>query len=484
MTAVRPAAEPAGGTTTPSSAGRSGPFCFPEETGGDRPPSQPTARISQRHSRHAARVPAGGGRAAHLPALAAMRTCSRRTARAVAPTGRKKPFVITQPPPNITGALHIGHALTATVEDAMIRRARMQGYPTLWVPGVDHASIAAQVVLDRMLAKDGETRESLGRERYLERMWQFINETRTVIGDQHKRLGASVDWSRLRFTMDEGSGRGGARRIQAAVRRRPRLSRRAADQLVSGLTGRACPTSRSSPRRPRARCGACATTSCATTASVDPDDTITVATTRPETILGDTAVAVHPEDARYTGAVGRQVLIPFVNRVVPVIADDVVRREFGTGAVKITPAHDARRLRDGQAPRPADDRRDDRRRPHQRQRRRIRRPDAGRRRASASSPTSRARRPRRPSSRTTWSSAAASAAATSSSRASRRSGSSTSSRWRTRPWPRSARAGRRSSRRAIARCSSTGWRTSTTGTSAASCGGATAFRRGTAPTAT
>ena len=264
-----------------------------------------------------------------------------------APDGRgsradwsKKPFVITQPPPNITGALHTGHALTTTVEDAMVRRARMQGYPTLWVPGVDHASISAQVVLDRIIAKDGETRASLGRERYLERMWQFINETRTIIGDQHKRLGASVDWTRLRFTMDEGS----AKAVRTAFKRLydDGLAYRD-EQLINWCPG--CRTSVSDLE-------VIATPTRGTLwkvryhfvrddGSVDPEDTITVATTRPETILGDTAVAVHPEDDRYVGAVGRQVLIPFVDRIVPVIADDVVRRDFGTGAVKITPAHDA-----------------------------------------------------------------------------------------------------------------------------------------------
>jgi valyl-tRNA synthetase len=252
----------------------------------------------------------------------------------------KPPFVITQPPPNITGALHVGHALTATVEDAMVRRARMQGFPTLWVPGVDHASIAAQVVLDRMLAKEGETRASLGRERYLERMWKFINETRSIIGDQHRRLGASVDWSRLRFTMDAGS----ARAVRVAFKRLydDGLAYRA-EQLINW-----CPGDQTSV----SDLEVVATPTMGTLWSVryhfvrddgtvDPEDTITVATTRPETILGDTAVAVHPDDERYRAAVGRQVLIPFVDRVVPVVADDVVRQEFGTGAVKITPAHDA-----------------------------------------------------------------------------------------------------------------------------------------------
>ncbi|HEY7024824.1 MAG TPA: valine--tRNA ligase [Candidatus Limnocylindrales bacterium] len=269
------------------------------------------------------------------------------TADVFAPDGKgnradwsRKPFVITQPPPNITGALHIGHALTATVEDAMIRRARMQGYPTLWVPGVDHASIAAQVVLDRMLAKEGETRASLGRERYLERMWQFINATREVMGNQHRRLGASLDWSRLRFTMDEGS----AKAVRVAFKRLydDGLAYRA-EQLINWCPG--CRTSVSDLE-------VIATPTKGTLWSVryhyvrddgtiDPNDTITVATTRPETILGDTAVAVHPADERYRAAVGRRVMIPFANRVVPVIADDVVMRDFGTGAVKITPAHDA-----------------------------------------------------------------------------------------------------------------------------------------------
>ena len=251
----------------------------------------------------------------------------------------KPPFVITQPPPNITGSLHTGHALTTTVEDLMIRRARMQGFPTLWVPGVDHASISAQVVLDKIIAKDGETRNSLGRERYLDRMWQFINETREIIGNQHQRLGASVDWNRLRFTMDEGS----ARAVRVAFKKLydDGLAYRG-EQLINWCTGDLTSVS---------DLEVIATPTKGTLWSVryhlvDDDgqplagETITVATTRPETILGDTAVAVHPDDERYTAFVGRRVLIPFVNRIVPIISDDVVKIEFGTGAVKITPAHD------------------------------------------------------------------------------------------------------------------------------------------------
>jgi valyl-tRNA synthetase len=251
----------------------------------------------------------------------------------------KPPFTITQPPPNVTGALHIGHALTATVEDAMIRRARMQGHPTLFVPGVDHASIAAQFVLDKILAEEGESRDSLGRERYLERMWQFVTETRDVIAEQQRRLGISADWRRLRFTMDEGS----ARSVRVAFKQLydDGLAYRG-EQLVNW-----CPGDQTS----LSDLEVIATPTTGTLwyvryhfvdANGQPlkDETITVATTRPETILGDTAVAVHPDDDRYRAAVGRRVLIPFVDRVVPVIADEVVKQDFGTGAVKITPAHD------------------------------------------------------------------------------------------------------------------------------------------------
>jgi valyl-tRNA synthetase len=251
----------------------------------------------------------------------------------------KPPFVITQPPPNITGALHMGHALTATLEDAMVRRARMQGRPTLWLPGVDHASISAQVVLDRLLAKEGQSRQSLGRERYLERMWQFINQTRDLITDQHRRLGVSVDWRRLRFTMDEGS----ARAVRVAFKRLydAGLAYRG-ERLVNW-----CPGDRTSI----SDLEVIATPSVGKlwfvryhlldpSGQPSPSETISVATTRPETILGDTGVAVHPADERYAALVGRMARIPFVERDVPIIADEMVERGFGTGAVKITPAHD------------------------------------------------------------------------------------------------------------------------------------------------
>ena len=251
-----------------------------------------------------------------------------------------EPFVIIQPPPNVTGALHIGHALTTTVEDILVRYHRMRGDDTLWLPGVDHASIAAQFVLDGILAGEGESRSSLGRDRYLERMWQFMEETRSVIGIQHRRLGASADWSRERFTMDAGSARavrtaftrlweaGLVYRGEALVNWCPRCLTTISDleNVHSDETGTIW-TIRYHLERDDG--------------SPDPDAWISVATTRPETLLGDTAVAVHPDDERYASLVGRHALLPFLGRRLPIVADEHVEREFGTGAVKITPAHDA-----------------------------------------------------------------------------------------------------------------------------------------------
>src|SRR5918992_1602657 len=255
------------------------------------------------------------------------------------PDATKEAFVIVQPPPNVNGSLHLGHALTATVEDLIVRRARMQGHPTLWLPGMDHASIAAQVVLDRILAAEGETRQSLGRERYLERMWRFVEQTRTVIAVQQRRLGLSADWSRERFTMDEGS----ARAVRTAFKQLYDDGRayRAA-RLINW-----CPPGRTS----LSDLEVVATPETGTLWTIRyhlldddgrplPDATIEVATTRPETILGDTGVAVHPDDDRYRHLVGRRVLIPFVDRPVPIVADAAVDPAFGTGAVKVTPAHD------------------------------------------------------------------------------------------------------------------------------------------------
>jgi valyl-tRNA synthetase len=251
-----------------------------------------------------------------------------------------QPFVIIQPPPNVTGALHLGHAFTADLEDVMVRHARMNGRPTLWLPGLDHASIAAQVVLDRILDREGESRASLGRERYLERMWAFVNATRETIVRQSHRFGSSLDWGRLRFTVDETSSR--AVRTAFARLYRGDLAYRT-EALANWCVG--CQTTLSDLEVvPTPETGTLWTIRYHV---VDPDGTvradrwIEIATTRPETLLGDVAVAVHPDDPRQRDLVGAQVLVPFVKRVVPVISDSVVRPEFGTGAVKITPAHDA-----------------------------------------------------------------------------------------------------------------------------------------------
>ena len=252
----------------------------------------------------------------------------------------KAPFVIIQPPPNITGSLHLGHAQRTAVEDLMIRHHRMLGEPTLFLPGLDHAGIAAQFVLDGILAKQGESRQSLGRDRYLERMRAFVEATRPVMLGQQRRVGASCDWGRLRYTMDDGSAE--AVRVAFTRLHRDGLAYRT-EALVNWCPG--CRTSvsdlevLSTPTTGRLWTIRYHVVD-ARTAEPDPDRWVAVATTRPETILGDTAVAVHPADPRYRELVGATVRIPFVERDVPVIADEVVEQAFGTGAVKITPAHD------------------------------------------------------------------------------------------------------------------------------------------------
>ena len=246
---------------------------------------------------------------------------------------KKKPFTIIMPPPNVTGDLHMGHALVAALEDTMIRWHRMLGDPTLWLPGVDHASIAAQVVVERTLAKEGTTRYKIGREKFLERMWEWTNTCRSNIGMQHRRLGTSCDWSREKFTLDPG----------------PSLAVRTTfvNLYNKGLIYRGERIINWCPR-------------CATTLSdlevdhkdlnghlwhlkyplADGDGYLIVATTRPETMLGDTAVAVNPEDERYSNLIGKEIMLPIMNRRIPIVADAIVDKAFGTGAVKVTPAHD------------------------------------------------------------------------------------------------------------------------------------------------
>ncbi len=247
--------------------------------------------------------------------------------------GTSRPYVIVIPPPNITGFLHMGHALNNTIQDILIRWRRMQGYDALWVPGTDHAGIATQNVVEKELARKGLSRKALGREAFIAEVWRWRETYGLRIISQLKRLGASCDWSRLRFTMD------------------PMLSRAVLEAFVhlyrKDLIYRG--------RRIIHWCPRC------TTALADEEveyreengflytisypvvggGFIQVATTRPETMLGDTAVAVHPQDPRYRKLIGQKVQLPFVQRIIPIIADDSVDMDFGTGAVKVTPSHDA-----------------------------------------------------------------------------------------------------------------------------------------------
>jgi valyl-tRNA synthetase len=240
-------------------------------------------------------------------------------------------YCIVIPPPNVTGSLHMGHALDHTLIDALIRRRRMQGYVTLWLPGMDHAGIATQNVVERELAKQGLSRHDLGREAFVERVWQWKAESGGMILGQMRRLGDSVDWSRERFTMDEGLSRavltifkrlyddGLIYRAERIINWCPRCLTALSDIEVEHDDEDGELTS--------IRYG-------------DGPDSVVVATTRPETMLGDTAVAVHPDDPRYAHLVGREVELPLSGRRIPVVADPHVDPEFGTGAVKVTPAHD------------------------------------------------------------------------------------------------------------------------------------------------
>jgi valyl-tRNA synthetase len=245
-----------------------------------------------------------------------------------------QPFCIVIPPPNVTGSLHMGHALDQSIQDLIIRRKRMQGHAALWLPGTDHAGIATQNVVERELAIEGITRDDLGRDAFIEQVWQWKEQSGGRITEQIRRMGMSTDWTRERFTMDPGLSHAvrkvfvdlyhedliyrGNRIINWCPRCRTAISDIEVEhEDVAGELVRI--------RYPFS----------------DGDGGIEVATTRAETMLGDTAVAVHPDDERYRGLVGRTVVLPLVGRVVPIVADAAVDPEFGTGAVKVTPAHDA-----------------------------------------------------------------------------------------------------------------------------------------------
>src|SRR5215218_2429447 len=247
--------------------------------------------------------------------------------------GLGEPYVIMMPPPNVTAELHMGHGLNNTVQDVLIRFERMRGRRALWVPGTDHAGIATQNVVERLLAREGLTRFDVGREAFVERVWAHVRETGTAILEQLKAIGCSADWSRTYFTLDDD------------------LSRAVREAFVTlyeqGLVYRGHYIINWCPR-------------CLTALSneeaekeetdgklwhlryplADAEGHLTVATTRPETMLGDTGVAVHPADERYRHLIGREVRLPVVDRLIPIVADEAVDAAFGSGAVKVTPAHD------------------------------------------------------------------------------------------------------------------------------------------------
>ena len=245
----------------------------------------------------------------------------------------KEHFTVVMPPPNVTGILHMGHALNNTLQDIIIRYKRMKGFRTLWVPGTDHAGIATQNVVERQLAREGKRRQDLGREKFIERTWQVKDKHHEIITSQLRKMGCSCDWDHERFTMDEGLSkavreafvtlyeRGLIYKGQYLVNYCPKCGTALADDEVEyeNMPGKLYDV-----RYPYA----------------DGSGYITVATTRPETMFGDVAVAVNPEDERYTAVVGKELLLPLTDRKIKIIADSFVDKEFGTGMVKITPAHD------------------------------------------------------------------------------------------------------------------------------------------------
>jgi valyl-tRNA synthetase len=245
----------------------------------------------------------------------------------------KEPFTIVIPPPNVTSQLHLGHAFDNALQDVLIRHKRMQGCAALWVPGTDHAGIATQIKVEEQLRKEGLSRHDLGREKFIERVWEWKNTYGSRIVEQLKTLGSSCDWDRERFTMDEGCSKA-VREVFVSLYEKGLIYK--GNRIINW-----CP-----------RC-----TTALSDAEVeheekaghfwhikypvkDSDEYVIVATTRPETMLGDTGVAVHPEDARYKHLVGKTVILPLMNREIPVIADEYVDKEFGTGCVKMTPCHD------------------------------------------------------------------------------------------------------------------------------------------------
>jgi valyl-tRNA synthetase len=266
----------------------------------------------------------------------------------------KKPFCIVIPPPNVTGILHMGHALNNTIQDILIRYHRMKGEESLWMPGTDHAGIATQNVVEKAIAKEGLKRQDLGREKFLERVWQWREEYGSTIIKQLKKLGASCDWSRTRFTMDDEYSKAV---IEVFVRLYEKGLIYQGDYIINWCPR--CQTALSDEEAPHHEIqgnlyylrypfvkgqspGERKNTSAGTVPCKEMENVpyIVVATTRPETMLGDTAVAVNPKDKRYNKLVGKTLILPLINREIKIIADNMVDMKFGTGAVKVTPAHD------------------------------------------------------------------------------------------------------------------------------------------------
>jgi valyl-tRNA synthetase len=250
------------------------------------------------------------------------------------PDKNKKPFTIVIPPPNVTGSLHMGHALNNTLQDIIIRFKKMQGYNTCWVPGTDHGGIATQNVVEKLLKKEGKTKYDLGRQGFLDTMWKWRQETGDTILNQLKKLGCGLDWDRTAFTMDDERAKavkkafiefyqkGLIYRGKRLVNWCPRCGTALSDIEVEYEDEKSSLWHIKYPIK-------------------DSGDFVIVATTRPETMLGDTAVAVNPDDERYKELVGKTLILPIAGREIKIVADYIVEKGFGTGAVKVTPAHDA-----------------------------------------------------------------------------------------------------------------------------------------------
>src|SRR5215217_6373577 len=247
--------------------------------------------------------------------------------------GTGAPYVIMMPPPNVTAVLHMGHGLNNTVQDVLVRFERMRGRRALWLPGTDHAGIATQNVVERLLAKEGLTRFDVGHDAFVERVWAYVRETGAAILEQLKAIGSSADWSRTYFTLDEDLSRA-VREAFITLHERGLVYRghyiiNWCPRCLTALSNEEAEKEETDGKLWHLRYPL-----------ADGEGHLTVATTRPETMLGDTGVAVHPADERYRHLIGKQIRLPLVDRMIPIVADEAVDPSFGSGAVKITPAHD------------------------------------------------------------------------------------------------------------------------------------------------